>query len=95
MVYQHRAGQQCACDPVTRSLPVLLLPDYDAESDRRYFVLYYLIGFTGRGTMMLNEERWQPTLLQRLDRLYTDRPKQLLRLSDWAYRFTLAGPLAE
>jgi len=45
--------------------------------------------------MMLNEERWQPTLLQRLDRLYTDRPKQLLRLSDWAYRLTLAGPLAE
>ena len=47
-------------DPVTRALPVILPPGYDAASDRRYPVLYYLIGFTGRGTMMLNEERWAP-----------------------------------
>lgn len=59
-------------DPVTRALPVIVPPGYDATSDRRYPVLYYLIGFTGRGTMMLNEERWEPTLLQRLDRLYSE-----------------------
>jgi hypothetical protein len=59
-------------DPVMRALPVMLPPGYDAASDRRYPVLYYLIGFTERGTMMLNEERWQPTLFQRLDRLYNE-----------------------
>ena len=31
-------------DPVTRALPVILPPGYDAASDRRYPVLYYLIG---------------------------------------------------
>ncbi|HMA36934.1 MAG TPA: alpha/beta hydrolase-fold protein [Chloroflexia bacterium] len=57
-------------DPVTRRLPVILPPGYDAAPDRRYPTIYALTGFTGRGTMLLNDSAWQPNLQERLDRLY-------------------------
>ena len=57
-------------DPASRALPVLLPPGYEDDSERRYPVLYGLAGFTGRGASMLNVEPWQPTLAERLERLY-------------------------
>jgi S-formylglutathione hydrolase FrmB len=58
-------------DPATRSLPIILPPDY-AASDKRYPVIYGLTGFTGSGPMMLNVSGWQPNLPQRIDRLMAD-----------------------
>jgi len=56
-------------DPANRRLPVLLPPDYNT-SERRYPVIVGLTGFTGKGIMLLNEDAWQPNLVQRLERLY-------------------------
>jgi enterochelin esterase family protein len=55
-------------DPTTRSLPIILPPDYDT-SGKRYPVIYGLTGFTGSGPMMLNLSAWQPNFQQRIDRL--------------------------
>jgi S-formylglutathione hydrolase FrmB len=58
-------------DPATRSLPIILPPDYET-SGKRYPVIYGLTGFTGSGPMMLNVSAWQPNLQQRIDRLMAD-----------------------
>ncbi len=58
-------------DPATRSLPIILPPDYDT-SGKRYPVVYGLTGFTGSGPMMFNVSGWQPNLQQRIDRLMAD-----------------------
>ncbi|HEY3997932.1 MAG TPA: alpha/beta hydrolase-fold protein [Candidatus Xenobia bacterium] len=55
-------------DPADRRIPVYLPPGYE-DSDRRYPVLFFLTGFTGKGTMFLNERAFEETLPQRLDRL--------------------------
>ena len=55
-------------DPATRRIPIYLPPDY-AMSGARYPVIYFLAGFSGRGTMLLNESPWDETMPQRLDRL--------------------------
>jgi len=57
-------------DPVTRRLPILLPPGYDAEPTRRYPAIFALTGFTGSGPMLLNESAWTPNLSERLDCLY-------------------------
>lgn len=57
-------------DSAMRRLPVLLPPGYDADPARRYPVIYGLTGFTGRGTMLLNDTAWQPNFQERVDRLY-------------------------
>lgn len=54
-------------DPSTRRVGVYLPTDYDAA--QRYPSVYLLAGFTGRGTMMLNENAWGENIQQRLDRL--------------------------
>ncbi len=54
-------------DPYTRRVGVYLPPGYD--SAKRYPSAYLLSGFTGRGTMMLNETAWGENIQQRLDRL--------------------------
>ncbi len=62
-------------DPATRTLPIILPPDYassDAPSGKRYPVLYGLTGFTGSGPMMLNVSAWQPNLQQRIERLMAE-----------------------
>ncbi len=59
-------------DPVTRITPVVLPPDYDANSSRRYPVLYGLTGYTGRGAAMLNSRPWGQNLQDRLNRLYSE-----------------------
>jgi len=57
-------------DPAERRVPVIL-PDGYAQSgnEARYPVVYLLSGFTGRGTMMLNDSLWEETIVERVDRL--------------------------
>src|SRR5689334_1880362 len=54
-------------DPATRRVGIYLPPDYDES--KRYPSVYLLSGFTGRGTMMLNESAWNENIQERLDRL--------------------------
>lgn len=54
-------------DPSTRRIAIYLPPDYDRGGP--YPVVYLLAGFTGRGTMMLNESAWDENIQQRMDRL--------------------------
>lgn len=56
-------------DPVARDLMVYLPPGYEADTGRRYPVLYCLAGFTGRGRTLLNVQPFSPNLGERLDRL--------------------------
>lgn len=55
-------------DPTTRRVPVYLPPGYE-EASLSYPVLYLLVGYTGRGTMLLNESAWEENIQSRLDRL--------------------------
>ncbi len=61
-------GNPCG-DPHVRTVPVYLPPGYDDGGDERYPVVFCLTGFTGRGTMLLNEDGWAPNIAQRMDRL--------------------------
>src|SRR5574341_306476 len=54
-------------DPHTRRVPVYLPPDYACSA--RYPTVYVLTGFTGRGTMLLNDSAWDENIAQRMDRL--------------------------
>ncbi len=75
-------------DPVTRRLPVLLPPGYDADSDRRYPVIYGLTGYTGCGEMLLQVRPWNLDLRARLDRLYAaGMPLAIVVLPDCFTRF--------
>ncbi len=56
-------------DPWVRQVPVYLPPSYQSSPERRYPVVLVLTGFTGRGRMMLNDDPWQPSLPERMDRL--------------------------
>lgn len=56
-------------DPFERRLPVYLPPGYENEGSRRYPVVFLLAGFTGRGSMMLNENSFEPNIADRLDKL--------------------------
>jgi len=58
-------------DPHVRTVPVYLPPGYDepGEARRRYPVVFILAGFTGRGTMLLNDSGWSEPIHRRLDRL--------------------------
>lgn len=58
-------------DPATRRIPVYLPPGYDKESSREgYPVVYFLAGFSGGGTLLLNATLWGENLPDRLDRLH-------------------------
>jgi len=75
-------------DPVVRRVPVYLPPGYE-QGDTRYPTVYLLAGFTGRGTMMLNDSLWEETIQQRMDRLIAAgkvRP-MLLVLPDASTRY--------
>jgi enterochelin esterase family protein len=58
-------------DPSVRTVPVYLPAGYDDPSAtrRRYPSAYVLTGFTGRGTMLLNDSGWTEPLHLRMDRL--------------------------
>jgi S-formylglutathione hydrolase FrmB len=55
-------------DPATRRIPIYVPADY-ATSGMRYPVVYFLAGFSSRGTTLLNESAWDETMPARLDRL--------------------------
>lgn len=55
-------------DPATRQTPVYLPPGYE-ESQNRYPTVYLLVGYTGRGTYLLNDSAFDETIQERLDRL--------------------------
>ncbi len=58
-------------DPCVRTVPVYLPAGYDdtENAKRNYPVVYILSGFTGRGTMLLNDSGWTEPIHRRLDRL--------------------------
>lgn len=55
-------------DPAERRIVVYLPPGHEAAG-ARYPVVYFLPGFSSRGTMLLNESAWDENLPERLDRL--------------------------
>ncbi len=55
-------------DPFVRRVPVYLPPGYDSGRER-YPSVYVLTGFTGRGTMLLNDSAWDENIARRMDRL--------------------------
>lgn len=55
-------------DPSSRQIPIYLPPGYETSA-ARYPTVYFLAGFGGGGTLLLNESMWGETLPQRIDRL--------------------------
>jgi S-formylglutathione hydrolase FrmB len=55
-------------DKHVRDVCVYLPPDYEA-SDKRFPVVYCLVGFTGYGRMTLNHNPFSPNLAERMDQL--------------------------
>ena len=55
-------------DPSLRRVPVYLPSGYD-EDDKRYPVVYLLVGFAGRGRKLLNDALWNENIQERMDRL--------------------------
>ena len=55
-------------DPTERNFPVYLPHSYDV-SDKKYPVVFLLVGFTGKGSMNLNESFLKENIHERLDRL--------------------------
>jgi len=58
-------------DKHIRDLYVYLPSDYE-RSDKKFPVVYCLIGFTGRGKMFLNDNAFAPNLAERMDKLISD-----------------------
>ncbi len=58
-------------DPFVRRVPVYLPPGYESGKTR-YPALYVLTGFSGRGTMLLNDVAWDENIAERMDRLIAD-----------------------
>jgi enterochelin esterase family protein len=58
-------------DPARRRVAVWLPPSYGdgAAPERRYPVIYWLVGFTSTGEMAFQGTPWQPSLGERLDSL--------------------------
>jgi enterochelin esterase family protein len=54
-------------DPATRRVPVYLPPGYAAG--KRYPTLYLLAAYSHNGLKFLNEDLWEESIQQRLDRL--------------------------
>ena len=75
-------------DPAQRTVPVYLPPSYDADTTRRYPVVFVLTGFTGRGRMLLNDNLWNPPLDVRMDRLVAGGcGEMILVMPDCATRY--------
>lgn len=56
-------------DPTARETPVYLPPSYADAPNRRYPLIFAIVGFTGTGRMHLNEDWFEPNLAERIDRL--------------------------
>lgn len=59
-------------DKYIRDLYVYLPPDYDEEKDKKFPVVYNLVGFTGRGKMLLNDSAFAPNFAERIDKLIAE-----------------------
>ena len=57
-------------DPHVRRFPVWLPPDYETSPEKRYPVVFALMGFTGGGIMFLNRRFGNPGFDSDLDDLY-------------------------
>ncbi len=55
-------------DPAVRNVAIYF-PNGYTQNNQRYPTAYLLAGFTGRGTMMMNDALWDETIQQRMDRL--------------------------
>jgi enterochelin esterase-like enzyme len=62
-------------DPYTRQVPVYLPPGYD-DNDTNYPLVYLLTGFTGRGTLLLNDAVFDENIQERMDRLIASNQVQ-------------------
>jgi S-formylglutathione hydrolase FrmB len=60
-------------DPARRRLLVWLPPGYDDDSERRYPVIYVLPGYGSAVEAWCNRDLFQPTIFERLERLYANR----------------------
>ncbi len=56
-------------DPVERELFVYLPPSYARDATRRYPMLMVLTGFASTNASLLNFKPWEPSLLERYERL--------------------------
>lgn len=56
-------------DPHVRSFPVYLPPGYENSSEKRYPVIFGLIGFSGTGAMYLNNKFLSSPFGELLDQL--------------------------
>ena len=76
-------------DPHLRPVYVYLPPEHGADPERRFPVVYFLTGFTGTGSMMLNLAAWAPNLPQRLEKLRAagEADPMILVLPDCFTRF--------
>lgn len=57
-------------DPHVRKFPVYLPPDYESSGDKRYPVIFGLVGFTGSGLNYLNKRFLFPSWDEMLDQLH-------------------------
>jgi enterochelin esterase-like enzyme len=56
-------------DPYKRDIIVYLPPGYTSSYSRGYVTVYALVGFGGKGKMLLNEDPFGETIEQRMNRL--------------------------
>ena len=62
-------------DPYLRQVPVYVPPGYN-DGHTRYPVIYLLTGFTGRGTLLVNEASFDENIQERMDRLIASQQVQ-------------------
>lgn len=76
-------------DPSTREVPVYLPAGYADSGEKRYPVIYVLVGFTGTGRMLLNVPAFDEALPDRLDRLIASKamPPVIAVFPDCSTRF--------
>lgn len=75
-------------DPSRRAIPVYLPPGYDAATDRRYPVIYWLHGFGGIGLAGVNRGLWVPSLPELMDRVIREgAPAAILVMPNGATRY--------
>lgn len=56
-------------DPRLREVPVYLPPSYADEPDKKYPVIYYLVGFMGTAQGVIHPHPWKESAVERLDRM--------------------------
>ena len=71
-------------DPSRRLIGVYTPPGYDPDGSQRYPVLYVLHGYSGDLAAVLSSRPWDPTVVQRIDRLIAAKamPPAMLAIVD-------------